>query len=106
MKVLFIFALLFTTLNLFASSRFDCEFHKFYLELESNGFEHIQHKLKINGGEVVTELVEGSWFIEKVQCKSYGFEIVASHVQYNDPTKKIFQLLLNPRKSYQLKSGK
>ena len=101
----FIF-LTFVSLHVVADSRFDCKFHDNYLMLESKGFEHIQHTLKINGAQPVSELVEGSWFIESVKCKSYEFEIVASHVQYNDPTEQIFQLRLYPEKRYQLKTGK
>ena len=106
MKSFLLICLTFFTLNAVADSRFDCKFHDNYLILESKGFDHIQHTLKINGALPISELVEGSWFVESVRCKSYGFEIVASHAQYNDPTKQVFQLILHSENRYQLKTGK
>ena len=73
--------------------------------LEAKGFEHIVHELKINGNIMVTELLDGNWFIEEVNCKKSGFEIVASHAQYSDKTKKVFMLSYSNSQGYQIETG-
>jgi hypothetical protein len=101
-----IILLVLTTFDSFAStSKFECKFLSYNLELEAKGFEHIVHELKVNGNIVVTELLDGSWFIEEVNCKKSGFEIVASHAQYNDKTKKVFMLTYSNKQGYKIETG-
>jgi hypothetical protein len=88
-----------------ATSQFDCKYLDYNLVLEAKGFEHIVHELSINGKIPVTELLDGSWFIEKVNCKKSGYEIVASHVQYNDPTKQVFMLTYSDKIGYKVITG-
>ncbi|MBA6302363.1 hypothetical protein [Colwellia sp. MB02u-14] len=105
MKFCIIFLAL-TSFNSFAStSTFECKFLSYNLELEAKGFDHIIHELKVNGNIVVTELLDGSWFIEEVNCKKSGFEIVASHAQYNDKTKKVFMLTYSDKQGYKIETG-
>ena len=54
---------------------------------------------------MITELFDGSWFIEEVNCKRFGFEIVASHAQYNDKTKKVFMLTYSEKQGYKIETG-
>jgi len=89
--------------NSYASvSKFECKYLDYYLELESKGFEHIVHILKINSETTITELVEYNWFIEEVKCDKSGYKIIASHIQFNDPTNKIFKLTFNKKQGYKL----
>ena len=105
MKFWFIF-LTFVSLNTLAStSQFECKFLDYYLILEASGNQPIAHELKINGKITITELLENNWFIEEINCKQYGYEIVASHVQYNDPTKNIFMLTYGIKTGYKIKVG-
>jgi hypothetical protein len=105
MKFWFIF-LAFTTFNSLAStSKFECKYLAYNLELEEKGFEHIVHELKINGKITITELLKDNWFIEEVNCKKSGFEIVASHAQYNEPTKKVFMLTYSNKHGYKIVTG-
>ena len=77
--------LVFITFNSIAStSKFECKYLDYHLELEAMGFEHITHVLKINGKTTISELVKDNWFIEEVVCNESGFKIIASHIQYND----------------------
>lgn len=73
--------------------------------LDASINNHIVHELKINGQISVAELHNNRWFIEKVNCKRAGFEIVASHAQYNDSTKKVFMLKYNTESGYQLSNN-
>ena len=99
MKFWLIFLVFISFNSLASSSKFECKFLDYDLVLEATGSEHIVHELKVNGEITVVELLQGSWFVEEVNCKQSGFEIVASHVQYNDPTRKVFML------TYALKTG-
>ena len=105
MKFWFIF-LAFVSFNSIAStSKFECKFLDYDLVLEATGSEHIVHELKINGKITVTELLNSNWFIEEINCKKSGYEIVASHVQYNDPAKKIFMLTYSIKTGYKIVVG-
>ncbi len=85
------------------AAEYRCQEHDWYLVRMDVGFEHVNHRLMINGNYLVKELAEAMWFIENVSCTSVGFRIHASHVQYNDPTKQVFLLnIISPRK-YELK---
>ncbi|GAA6173284.1 hypothetical protein NBRC116592_29540 [Colwellia sp. KU-HH00111] len=100
----FCFILLaFISLNTLAtSSKFDCKYLDYHLVLETRGVEHIVHELKINGQKTVTELLNNHWFIEAVNCKPWGYQIIASHVQYNDPSKKAFMLTYRNNIGYKI----
>jgi len=89
--------------NSYASvSKFECKYLDYYLELESKGFEHIVHILKINGETTINELVKDNWFIEEVICTKLGFKIIVSHIQYSDPTKKVFMLTFDNKHGYKI----
>ena len=107
--VLVRFWLIFLTLvsfnSLASTSKFECKYLDYSLVLEAVGIDHVIHKLSINGEITINELMEGSWFIEKVNCKKSGYEIVASHIQYNDPTKKSFMLTFSHEKGYKIETG-
>ena len=105
MKFLLII-LTFVSFNSLAStSKFECKYLDYNLVLEAGGIDHVVHKLSINGKIIVNELVEGSWFIEEVNCKETGYEIIASHIQYNEPTKKSFMLTFSLDKGYKIEAG-
>jgi len=70
--------------------------------LHVSGFEHINHELKINGKLTITELHKEQWFIETVTCQPKGFQILASHAQYNDHTKQTFMLSYSVKQGYKL----
>jgi len=91
--------------SLASTSKFECKYLDYNLVLEAGGIEHVVHRLSINGNIIVNELVEGSWFIEEVNCKETGFEIIASHIQYNEPTKKSFMLTFSLDKGYKIEAG-
>ena len=101
----FIFLTYISFNSLASTSKFECKYLDYSIVLEASGSEHITHKLKINGEITVTELLKGSWFIESVNCKQSGYEIVASHVQYNDPTKKVFMLTYGFKTGYKIVVG-
>jgi hypothetical protein len=88
-----------------STSQFDCKYLDYKLVLKVKGFEHVVHELSINGKTLITELLNGSWFIEEVNCKKTGYEIVASHAQYNDPIKTVFMLTYSKEKGYRVVSG-
>jgi len=88
-----------------STSKFDCKYLNYNLVLKVKGFEHVVHELSINGKTPITELLNGNWFIEDVNCKKTGYEIVASHIQYNDPTKKVFMLTYSKEQGYRIVSG-
>lgn len=88
--------------SLASTSKFECKYLDYNLVLEAKGYEHIIHELKINGKITVTELLDSNWFIETVNCKPSGYEIIASHVQYNDPTKKVFMLTYRNKTGYKI----
>jgi hypothetical protein len=88
-----------------STSQFDCKYLDYNLVLTVKGLDHVVHELSINGKTIITELQNDSWFIEEVNCKKSGYEIVASHVQYNDPVKKIFMLTYSKEMGYKVASG-
>ena len=88
--------------SLASTSKFECKYLDYNLVLEAKGFEHIVHELKINGKITITELLDSNWFIEAINCKPSGYEIIASHVQYNDPTKKVFLLTYTNKTGYKI----
>ena len=85
-----------------STSKFECKYLDYNLTLEAKGFEHIVHVLKINGETTITELVKNNWFVEEVECNKTGFKIVASHIQYNEPTKKVFMLTFIKNQGYKI----
>lgn len=103
MKFWFISLTLLSFNSLASSSRFECKYLDYSLELKTSGSKPIVHDLRVNGKISITELYQGSWFIESVNCKQSGYEIVASHVQYNDATKKVFRLTYNAKTGYKIK---
>ena len=90
--------------SLASTSKFECKYLDYNLVLEAKGFEHIVHELKINGKITVTELLDSHWFVETIHCKPWGYQIIASHVQYNDPTKKVFLLTYTNKTGYKIVS--
>jgi hypothetical protein len=84
------------------ASKFECKYLDYNLELEAKGFEHVVHVLKINGETAITELTKDNWFIEEVKCTKLGYEIIASHIQYKEPTKKVFMLTFNKKNGYKI----
>jgi len=102
MKLLFTLLALVSFGALANNSKFECKYLDYHLSLDVGGFEHVIHDLRINGKISIKELIDGSWFIESVGCKKSGFEITASHIQYNDPTRKIFTLIYSAKKGYVL----
>ena len=90
--------------SLASTSKFECKYLDYNLVLEAKGFEQIVHELKINGEITITELLDSNWFIEAINCKLSGYEIIASHVQYNDPTKKVFLLTYTNKTGYKIVS--
>ncbi len=85
------------------AQEFKCEAHKYTLMQKSGGIEHVNHKLFYNGLILINELYSESWFIEKVSCTERGFEIIASHVQYNVPDKRTFLLNAISENEYAIK---
>ena len=102
MKFLFIILTLITVNASASSSIFECKYLGYNLELETKGFEHIVHILKINGETTINELVKDNWFIEEVICTKLGFKIIVSHIQYSDPTKKVFMLTFDNKHGYKI----
>ncbi|MCP4487174.1 MAG: hypothetical protein GY820_07640 [Gammaproteobacteria bacterium] len=97
-----LFLLLVLPCQLIAST-FKCAEHDYYLILETGGFEHVNHHLYLNGEILIKELEEGMWFIEETQCTNSGFNVIASHIQYNDSTKRTFTLNIKNNTSYEIK---
>jgi hypothetical protein len=77
-----------------------CSEHNHKLSVQSEGFEHVNHTVTLNERHSIKKLEDAMWFVEEVNCISKGFEITASHVQYNDPTKKIFTLKVTDNNVY------
>jgi hypothetical protein len=102
MKFFFIFITLVSFNSFATTSRFDCKFLEYYLELDAKISKHVTHELKINGKLTIKELFNNHWFIEEVNCKRSGYEIVVSHIQYSDPAKKVFKLTYRPKTGYKL----
>lgn len=106
MKFLFIIIILISFNSLASESVFECKYLDYNLELEAKGFEHIKHTLRINGEIPITELAKNNWFIEEIECNKKGFIVIASHIQYNDPTKKVFMLTFNKKHGYKIVTDK
>ena len=61
--------------------------------------------------EAMKEGEKGAWhslrnravLFEKVKCIADGFEIEASHIQYNNPTERIFLLRVTSPSKYEIK---
>ena len=85
------------------ATEYRCREHSNFLVLKASGFEHVNHQLLLNRKTLIKELEQQNWFIEKVECTSNGFEIVASHAQYGDPTKKKFLLMVTDPLRYEIK---
>jgi hypothetical protein len=85
------------------TSKFECKFLNYNLVLEATGIGHIVHELKINGKLTIVELLKGRWFIEEVNCIKTGYEIVASHIQYNNSKKAFFMLTYSDKFGYKIK---
>lgn len=85
------------------AKNYECTEHNSSLLIKSIGFEHVNHQPLINGQVVVSELVDAMWFIEEVSCSELGFDITASHIQYNDPTKMQFKIIVNSDSTYEIK---
>lgn len=100
----YLIALFLFSFNAFAtSSRFECKYLDYHLQMETRLVAKVSHQLKINGQISVKELTNEKWFIEAVNCKKSGFEIIASHAQYNDFNKQVFLLTYNKGLGYKLK---
>jgi len=85
------------------SKNYECTEHNSSLLIKSIGFEHVNHQPLINGEIVISELVDAMWFIEEVSCSKLGFDITASHSQYNDPTKMKFRVVVNSDSTYEIR---
>jgi len=82
---------------------YECSEHSHSLNIVEVGFEHINHKVYLNNQTLIKELVDHLWFIEEVHCTIQGFLLVVSHVQYNDPDEREFNLRITGINTYQLK---
>lgn len=102
MNKFILFLLLALPCQLLATT-FKCTEHEYYLVLESGGFEHVNHRLYLNGKTLIKELEQGMWFIEETQCTKKGFKVTASHIQYNDSTKRTFTLRITSKNTYDIK---
>ena len=80
----------------------ECKEHTNFLTIESGGVGHVIHKPRLNGSVLIKELEEAMWFIEEVSCTKDGFKVLASHVQYNDPTKKQFRIVVKSVDTYEI----
>lgn len=78
--------------NISVTTEYDCKDHQNTLRLEAFGAEHVNHQLFLNGSIYVSEVSEGLWFIETIECTKDGFELTVSHKQYADPEKTVFKL--------------
>jgi len=85
------------------SDTYTCQEHPYRLELREVGLEHVNHLIYLEKAILIKELKEGMWFIEKVTCREYGFDIIASHVQYGDETQQKFKLYVQDDKHYTLR---
>lgn len=98
---LLVFVLLFCPFSW--SKEFKCKEHSNSVLLGTSGKEHVNHSLMLNGKVLIKELSEQMWFVEQVKCTSRGFEIVASHAQYGDQTKRTFVLTVTGAQKYEIK---
>ncbi len=72
------------------------------LVITPTGFDHVNHQVLLNKSKRIKELEDANWFVETVTCRQGTFNIVASHVQYNEPTKRAFKLKVT-RFGYEIK---
>jgi hypothetical protein len=79
---------------------YGCEEHKNTLEVQSEGFEHVNHTVILNGKIRIKELADELWFIEGIECLVNGFVITASHIQYNVPGRKRFLIIVTEKGGY------
>jgi hypothetical protein len=101
-----LFLLFISFSSLSSTSKFECKYLDYNLALQTSGVEHIVHELKINGKITIIELLKGGWFIEEVNCNKTGYEIVASHIQYNDSNKTVFMLTYSGISGYKITVNK
>jgi hypothetical protein len=80
-----------------------CKEHAHTLDVQSLGFEHVNHRLLLDGKVNINEFSETSWFVESVHCTSAGFSIVASHRQYGEPATRRFRLTPMSNGKYNLR---
>jgi len=85
------------------SKTINCKEHDNFLLIEEVGHDHVNHIVSLNGKTKIKELIKNNWFIEQVMCNKEGFEIVASHIQYNEPTKSKFKIRIVGKDSYEFK---
>ncbi|MDH5769593.1 MAG: hypothetical protein OEZ31_11665 [Nitrospirota bacterium] len=85
-----------------SAEEYSCKEHNHILKRQSIGHEHVNHRLFLNGRILIKELADAMWFIETVTCTQKGFEIIASHVQYNEPTQKKFVLVIVDKEQYRV----
>lgn len=93
-------------LILFASSAsaetYECAEHSHTLEVESYGQEHVNHHVVLDEHNHIYEIEKENWFIEKVLCSKDGFLLIASHVQYDEPSKKEFEIKVLANGKYEV----
>ena len=104
-KLALILVLPVSTLLFAGQGRHECSEHSFYLDIQAVGHEHANHLVSLNGQVRLTELAEGNWFIERVECTNQGFSIEASHRQYGDPAKSTFSIQAFEGPAYKIYSG-
>ena len=104
MKSIVIFLAAVLSFSAFGQTKtYECAEHGFSLIIDSGGFEHVNHRPLINGEVIISELVDAMWFIEEVSCTSLGFKIIASHIQYNDPDRKTFNIVVHSESAYEIR---
>lgn len=87
------------------AKEYRCEAHKHFLALKEQGLEHVNHTLLLNGKTPIKELAQEQWFVETVKCTPSGFDVVANHRQYNDPTVKTYSIIVLAPDRYELESA-
>jgi len=102
MKNIFIIFIVLYSANVW-SKTINCKEHGNYLQIEEVGHDHVNHIVTLNGKIKIKELIDNNWFIEKALCTKEGFEIVASHIQYNEPTKNKFSIRVVGNDRYEIK---
>lgn len=101
-KIVFLLPILFSVSAVAETEKYTCENHPHYLSVTSVGHEHVNHMPYLNGSILITELEQGSWFIEKVVCTNSGFAITASHIQYGDQTTQTFDVYITNSSEYEI----
>jgi hypothetical protein len=85
-----------------AANTVHCAGHRHVVTLESRGFEHVNHRLFVNGLRV-REVEDEQWFVEGISCAPAGFTITASHFQYGDSARRVFHLRVTKVGAYELR---